>query len=43
MECFHSDFFGSGILWMMLTFPAYWLFQWNVEGEPFALWSRRSR
>ena len=37
---FQSEFFGSGILWMLLTFPAYWLFQWCVEGEPFHLWQR---
>jgi hypothetical protein len=39
---FQSEFFGSGILWMLLTFPAYWLFQWCVEGEPFVVWSRKS-
>lgn len=38
---FQSEFFGSGILWMLLTFPAYWIFQWCVEGEPFLLWSRK--
>ncbi|MCA9268310.1 MAG: hypothetical protein KDA41_07555 [Planctomycetales bacterium] len=31
-------FFGSAVLWMLLTFPAYWLFQWTVEGMPFAVW-----
>ena len=33
-------FFGSGVLWLLITFPAYWLFQWMVEGEPFTLWHR---
>ena len=35
-------FFGSAVLWMLVTFPAYWLFQWTIEGEPFALWQRPS-
>ena len=34
-------FFGSGVLWLLITFPAYWLFQWMVEGEPFTLWHRK--
>ena len=33
-------FFGSGVLWLLITFPAYWLYQWTVEGEPFSLWRR---
>ena len=33
-------FFGSAVLWMLLTFPAYWLFQWRIEGESFQLWRR---
>ena len=33
-----SSFFGSGVIWLLLTFPAYWLFQWTVEGEPFQIW-----
>ena len=34
-------FFGSAVLWLLITFPAYWLFQWTIEGEPFSLWSRK--
>jgi hypothetical protein len=37
-----EGFFGSGVLWMLLTYPAYWFFQWLVEREPFYLFSRRS-
>ena len=33
-------FFGSAVLWMLITFPAYWLFQWSIEGEPFRIWER---
>jgi hypothetical protein len=28
---------------MLLTFPAYWVFQWLVEGEPFSFLSRRTK
>ena len=35
-------FFGSAVLWLLVTFPAYWLFQWTIEGEPFSLWQRPS-
>lgn len=33
--------FGSAVLWLLITFPAYWLFQWMIEGEPFSLWQRQ--
>ena len=33
--------FGSTALWLLFTFPAYWLFQWIIEGEPFSLYQRR--
>ena len=33
-------FFGSAVLWMLVTYPAYWLFQWSIEGEPLQLWQR---
>ena len=39
---FESSFFGSGAIWMLLTFPAYWIYQWTVEGAPFHLWQRRA-
>lgn len=39
---FEFSFFGSAALWMLVTYPAYWVFQWVVEGEPFHLWSRRA-
>jgi len=33
---------GSAVLWLLVTFPAYWTFQWMVEGEPFTLWQRQT-
>jgi len=44
MEATQVDygFFGSAVLWMLVTFPAYWFFQWKIEGEPFHLWRRGS-
>ena len=38
-----SNFFGSGVVWLLLTFPAYWIFQWTVEGEPFHVWRRAAK
>ena len=33
--------FGSAVLWLLVTFPAYWVYQWTVEGEPFTLFQRQ--
>jgi hypothetical protein len=31
-------YFGSAVVWLLITFPAYWAFQWAVERTPFAVW-----
>ena len=32
-----GEFGYSTLCWMLITYPAYWSYQWFIEGEPFRL------